>query len=49
MRPGRFDRLVFVDLPDVNDRREIILKCLENTPMEPDLDFDEISKRVHGF
>ena len=49
MRPGRFDRKVAVDLPDVHGRVRILGVHSRGKPLEPDVDLDAISRRTPGF
>merc|ERR1719247_2617596 len=49
LRPGRFDRRVPVDLPDVNGRFEILKVHVRGKPLREDLDLDIIAKRTTGF
>ncbi len=49
LRPGRFDRRVVLDLPDVNDRREILKIHCKDKPLTSDVDFQEIAERTPGF
>jgi cell division protease FtsH len=49
VRPGRFDRRVPVDLPDVKGRREILQVHVKGKPLAPDFDLDIIAKRTTGF
>merc|ERR1719482_1975999 len=49
IRPGRFDRRVPVDLPDVKGRREILNVHVRGKPLSPELDLDIIAKRTIGF
>merc|ERR1712127_924235 len=49
VRPGRFDRRVPVDLPDVKGRREILNVHVRGKPLAKDLDLDIIAKRTIGF
>jgi cell division protease FtsH len=49
LRPGRFDRQVTVDVPDVHGRLEILgLHCGER-PLAPDTSLDQIAKLTSGF
>ena len=49
LRPGRFDRQVTVDVPDVHGRLEILgLHCGER-PLAPDTSLEEIAKLTSGF
>ncbi|MBE3520361.1 MAG: AAA family ATPase [Firmicutes bacterium] len=48
-RPGRFDRIVRVDLPDKEGRREILALHLRNKPLAPDVDLEELAKQTFGF
>eukprot|EP00571_Detonula_confervacea_P006021 CAMPEP_0172332466 /NCGR_PEP_ID=MMETSP1058-20130122/62452_1 /TAXON_ID=83371 /ORGANISM="Detonula confervacea, Strain CCMP 353" /LENGTH=723 /DNA_ID=CAMNT_0013049753 /DNA_START=116 /DNA_END=2287 /DNA_ORIENTATION=+ len=49
LRPGRFDRKVAVDLPDVQGRARILSVHSRGKPLEPDVDLDAISRRTPGF
>ena len=48
-RPGRFDRHVVLDLPDIEGRKEIFKIHMRGKPMGPDVDLDKIAKRTVGF
>ncbi len=49
LRPGRFDRRVILDLPDINDREEILKIHIRNKPMEDDVALRMIAERTPGF
>ena len=49
MRAGRFDRQIYVDLPDVNERKEIFEVHLKNIKKSENLDVDFLSKQTPGF
>lgn len=49
LRPGRFDRRVVFDLPDVNSRKEILKIHCKNKQMEGGIKLDEIAERTPGF
>ncbi|TDY11716.1 MULTISPECIES: ATP-dependent zinc metalloprotease FtsH [Flavobacteriaceae] len=49
MRAGRFDRQIFVDLPDVRERKEIFEVHLRPIKKAEDLDIDFLSKQTPGF
>jgi cell division protease FtsH len=49
LRPGRFDRLVAVDLPDIRGRTHILSVHSRGKPLEPDVDLDAIARRTPGF
>ena len=49
MRAGRFDRQIFVDLPDVREREEIFEVHLRPLKKAKDLDVDFLSKQTPGF
>ncbi|MEP7162914.1 MAG: ATP-dependent zinc metalloprotease FtsH [Candidatus Moraniibacteriota bacterium] len=49
LRPGRFDRRVTMDLPDINER-ELILKIhTKNKPLAPDVNVRRLAERTPGF
>jgi ATP-dependent metalloprotease FtsH len=49
MRAGRFDRQIYVDMPDLNERREIFQVHLKPLKLEENLDVDFLSKQTPGF
>ncbi|HEY4276944.1 MAG TPA: ATP-dependent zinc metalloprotease FtsH [Conexibacter sp.] len=49
LRPGRFDRQITVDTPDVHGRSEILRLHGAKRPMGPDTDLDEIARLTPGF
>ena len=49
LRPGRFDRRVMLDLPDINDREEILKIHAKNKPLVPDVNLRQIAERTPGF
>jgi len=49
LRPGRFDRRVFLDLPDIKDREEILKIHSKDKPMDKEVDFRKIAIRTPGF
>jgi len=49
LRPGRFDRKVAVDLPDVQGRARILSVHSRGKPLEPDVDLQAVSRRTPGF
>jgi cell division protease FtsH len=49
LRPGRFDRKVAVELPDVRGRTRILSVHSRGKPLEPDVDLEAISRRTPGF
>ncbi|MDO8600597.1 MAG: ATP-dependent zinc metalloprotease FtsH [bacterium] len=49
LRPGRFDRRVILDLPDINDREAILKIHAKNKQMERDVALRTIAERTPGF
>ena len=49
LRPGRFDRQVTVDRPDVKGREEILKVHVRKTPLASDVDLAVIAKQTAGF
>ncbi|NQV90094.1 ATP-dependent zinc metalloprotease FtsH [Candidatus Uhrbacteria bacterium] len=49
LRPGRFDRRVVLDLPDINDREAILTIHAKNKPLAPDIDLRRVAQRTPGF
>ena len=48
-RPGRFDRQVYVNIPDVKGREEIIKIHARNKPLSDDVDIKRIARLTSGF
>ena len=48
-RAGRFDRQIFVDMPDINERKEIFAVHLKPLKLEEDMDVDFLSRQTPGF
>ena len=49
LRPGRFDRQVYVGLPDVKGREEILRVHTKNKPLGPDVSLKTIAQSTAGF
>ena len=49
LRPGRFDRQVYVGPPDVKGREEILKVHARNKPLSEDVDLSELAKGTGGF
>src|SRR6516165_6270011 len=49
LRPGRFDRRVVVDRPDLEGRRAILNVHSKGKPFAPDVDLDVVARRTPGF
>ena len=49
MRPGRFDRQVYVNLPDVKGREAILKVHARNKPLAPDVNFKTVARMTSGF
>ena len=49
LRPGRFDRQVILDLPDIKDREEILKVHSKNKPLAKDTNLRKIAERTPGF
>jgi cell division protease FtsH len=49
LRPGRFDRQVILDLPDVHDREAILKVHSKNKPMAADVNLRTVAQRTPGF
>ena len=49
LRPGRFDRRVVLDLPDINDREEILKIHAKNKRWDSDVNLRVIAERTPGF
>ena len=49
LRPGRFDRQIYVNLPDVKGREAILKVHARNKPLAPDVNFKVIARMTSGF
>jgi len=49
LRPGRFDRRIMIDIPDINDREAILKIHSLNKPLAPEVDLRRIAERTPGF
>ncbi len=49
LRPGRFDRRIMLDLPDIKDREEMLKLHTKGKPIEKDVDLHRIAERTPGF
>ena len=49
LRPGRFDRQVYVGLPDIKGREEILRVHARNKPLAEDVDLAQIARGTAGF
>jgi len=48
LRPGRFDRIIEIPLPEIDARREIFKIHTKRMSLEPDIDFETLAGRVEG-
>ncbi len=49
LRPGRFDRQIYVAPPDVRGREQIFKVHARNKPISPEIDFKELARTTSGF
>jgi cell division protease FtsH len=49
LRPGRFDRRIILDLPDINDREEILKIHCRGKPLALNVNLREVAERTPGF
>lgn len=49
MRAGRFDRQIYVDMPDINERKEIFKVHLKPLKLDPTMDLEFLAKQTPGF
>lgn len=49
LRPGRFDRRVVIDPPDIRDREEILTIHAKNKPLTKDVNLRKLAERTPGF
>jgi cell division protease FtsH len=49
LRPGRFDRRIVLDMPDINDREAILKVHSANKPLAKEVDLRRVAERTPGF
>ncbi len=49
LRPGRFDKLMYVAVPDLEARKEIFKIHLNGRPLSKDISADELAKKTEGY
>lgn len=49
LRPGRFDRQIVVDVPDITGRKEILQVHIKGKPLADDVDLTVLARRTPGF
>lgn len=49
LRPGRFDKLIFIKPPTVAERAEMFRNYLSNVPLDNSIDYDQLAKDTQGF
>ncbi len=49
LRPGRFDKSIYIGLPDLEARKSILRIHAKGKPLSDDVDFDEIAKRTEEY
>ena len=49
LRPGRFDDKVYIPLPDLPGRREMLSQYLAKRPVAADVNFDTLAERLEGY
>ena len=49
LRAGRFDRQINVDLPDLNERKEVFMVHLKPLKLDPSVDVDFLARQTPGF
>ena len=49
LRPGRFDRKIILDLPDINDREQILKVHCKDKPLALNVNLREVAERTPGF
>ena len=49
LRPGRFNRKIYVSLPDPEAREHIVRNCLNGLPVDPDFDYAKVAEITEGF
>ncbi len=49
LRPGRFDKIIYVPPPDKEERKEILNIHLRDKPISSSVDFDKVARKTEGF
>ena len=49
LRPGRFDRQIYIGIPDIKGRKEILAVHAKHKPFEENVNFDAIARTTAGF
>jgi len=49
MRPGRLDSLIYIGLPDFDARVSVFKASLRKSPVDPEVDFEELADKTEGF
>lgn len=49
LRPGRFDRHMYIGNPNVRAREEILRVHTKNKPLSPDVDIQDLARKTHGM
>ncbi|MCL5433361.1 MAG: AAA family ATPase [Candidatus Marsarchaeota archaeon] len=49
LRPGRFDKLIYVEPPNVSNRSSLFRKYLQDVPIIPNIDYDKLAAMSEGF
>ncbi|MBU6347619.1 MAG: ATP-dependent zinc metalloprotease FtsH [Actinomycetales bacterium] len=49
LRPGRFDRQIAVDVPDLTGRKDILTVHAKGKPLAPEVDLSAVARRTPGF
>src|SRR5699024_1017736 len=49
LRPGRFDRQIYVNYPDIKGREEILKVHSKSKPLAPDVDLKKVASATAGF
>ncbi len=49
LRPGRFDRLLYVPPPDFEARKQIFRIRTKKTPLDEDVELDDLARRTEGY
>ena len=49
LRPGRFNRKIYVSLPDPEAREQIVRNCLNGLPVDPDFDYAKVAEITERF
>jgi len=49
LRPGRFDKIIYIEPPDFEARKELLIMYLDERPVEKELDIEQLANKLEGY